>query len=221
MTPALPKNANLLLVNDPFEEDAELPHSVLRLRYNDPGIRISRLNWKPQSGKIYYPPGIFDRVFLFTGENVWRLPADEASAATSAAGQPLPFVQMSSKLADLSIVKDVGGRDNSPHRWVNQDPELAFSVPKLPARFEMTYTVPNVITDQTGPLDIEAWIANRPAPAIHIAVPRDYTYTAPLPPNLKTGEVVTVRFHVRNPYVSKGDGAKLAFLLTGAGFVSQ
>ncbi|MDQ6678934.1 MAG: hypothetical protein M3Z09_16750, partial [Acidobacteriota bacterium] len=68
---------------------------------------------------------------------------------------------------------------------------------------------------------IEAWIAGHPAPPIHIEAPHDYTYSAPLPPHLKEGDVVTVRFHVKNPYISKGDGVKLAFLLTSAGFVRQ
>jgi len=217
LAPTMPRGAHLLLINDPFIDDAELPHSTLRLRYRDRELSITRLAWKKQPGAITYPPENYDHVFLFTGEQVWELPKHQGEEA-SVAGQPLSFITMRSKYADLSIVKDIGGNDGSAQRWVNQDPELLLRVPKLPTHFEMTYTVPAVILEQTKTLEIEAWIADQPAPPIQITKSQDYTYTAPLPPKLNTGQIVSVRFHVRNPYIAKGDGAKLAFLLTTAGF---
>ena len=218
LVPKMPKGAHLLLINDPFTNDEELPHSTLRLRYRDPALSTTKLAWN-KSGRIVYPPETFDHVFLFSADNVIELPNQQQEADASPIGKPLSYITMRSPSADLSIVKDVGGNDGSSHRWVNQDPELRFRVPKGPAHFQMTYTVPPVILAQTNTLDIEAWIADKPAPSLHIAEAKDYTYTAPLPPEAKPGEMVTVRFHVRNPYIAKGDGVKLAFLLTAAGFV--
>ena len=216
LAPTMPKGAHLLLINNPFEDDAELPHSTLRLRYRDPDLSVTRLTWTKGPGEIPYPTEDFDHVFLFTGENVWEMPRSKRDL--SAALGPRSFVSMNLKSADLSIVKDIGAQGD-PQRWANQDPELILRVPKLPAHFEMTYTVPADILAQTKTLDIDAWIAGQPAPPIHIAKPSDFTYKAPLPGKLKTGEVVAVRFHVQNCYVAKGDGAKLSFLLTTAGFL--
>jgi len=213
LAPSLPRGARLLLINDPFEKDEELPHSTLRLRYRDPALSTTKLAWKKGPGKIPYPGGPFDRVFLFAGDSVLELPNTPSEMPAA------EHVTMNSKLADLSIVKEIGTSDGSPNRWVNQDPELLFKVPNYPAHFEMAYLVPGVILDQTKTLEIDAWIADSPAPSIHITEAKDYTYRAALLSTLKPGDTASVRFHVRNPYVSKGDGVKLAFLLTSAGFV--
>ncbi len=220
LAPAMPKGAHLLLINDPFTDDEELPHSTLRLRYRDPALSTTKLAWN-KSGRIVYPPETFDHVFLFSPDSVVELPNHQQEADASPLGKPLSYITMRSPSADLSIVKDIGGNDGSSHRWVNQDPELTFRVPNGPAHFEMTYNVPPVILAQTKTLDIDAWIADKPAPPIHIAESKDYTYTAPLPPSAKPGDLVNVRFHVRNPYIAAGDGAKLAFLLASAGFVQE
>jgi len=220
LVPKMPKGAHLLLINDPFAEDEELPHSTLRLRYRDPALSTTKLVWN-KAGRIVYPPETFDHVFLFSPDSVVELPNHQDEADASPVGKPLSYITMRSPSADHSIVKDIGGNDGSSHRWVNQDPELIFRVPNGPAHFEMTYTVPPVILAQTKTLDIDAWIAGKPAPPIHISESKHYTYTAPLPPNAKPGDLVTVRFHVRNPYIAKGDGAKLAFLLAAAGFVQD
>ncbi len=147
LAPTMPKGAHLLLINNPFEDDAELPHSTLRLRYRDPNLSTTRLKWTRGPTEIPYPTEEFDHVFLFTGENVWELPKHlgEANAAVG----PRSFVAMNMKSADLSIVKDIGAAGD-PQRWANQDPELVLRVPKLPAHFEMSYTVPEEILAQTG-----------------------------------------------------------------------
>ena len=216
LAPTMPKGAHLLLINNPFQEDAELPHSTLRLRYGDPDLTTTRLNWKRGAGEIPYPTEDFDHVFLFTGENVWELPKHSGDASASAG--PRSFVSMNMKSADLSIVKDIGA-NGDPQRWANQDPEMVFRVPKLPTHFEMSYTVPGDILAQTKTLDIDAWVGGKPAPALHVEKVGDYLYSAPLPQNVKAGEVVSVRFHVHNCYISKGDGAHLSFLITTAGLL--
>ena len=217
--PAMPKGAHLLLINDPFENDEELPHSVLRLRYHDRQLAITRLAWKRESGTLRYPPENYDHVFLFGSENVWELPREASAGAI--AGQPPSFTAMNSKDAELCIVKDIGGRDASPRRWVYQDPELLFTVPAYPSHFEMTYTVPGVILEQVHPLEIEIAIAGQPAPSIVVSKEQTDTYHAALPANLKPGEVASVRLHIRKPYISKTDGTRLSFLLTSAGFVKN
>jgi hypothetical protein len=214
LVPSMPKGASLLLINDPFGPDEEeLPHSTLRLRYRDPNLHTTKLTWKLAPGKIPYPPGPFDHVFLFREDSVMEL-------AKEAGEVPVPeFTTMGSPASDISIVKDIAGRYGAADRWVNQDPEMLFRVPLKPAHFEMAYSVPEVILHQTKTLDLDAWIADQPAPAIHLSEAKDFLYTAPIPANVKPGETVVVRFHVRNPYVSPGDGTKLAFLIKSAGFV--
>ena len=213
LVPNMPKGANLLLINDPFGADEELPHSTLRLRYRDRDLRTTKLTWKMGPGTIPYPPGFFDHVFLFKENSVMEL-SKEATAAPV-----LEFVNMGSALSDMSIGKDIAERDGSAHRWMNQDPELLLRVPKNLSHFEMAYSVPEVILRQTKTLDLDAWIADQPAPPIHVSEAKDFLYKAAIPANVKPGETVVVRFHVRNPYVSPGDGTKLAFLIKSAGFV--
>ena len=216
LAPTMPKGAHLLLINDPFENDEELPHSVLRLRYHDRQLTITRLAWKRGSGSLRYPPETYDHVFLFGNENLWELPKEASAGAI--AGQPPSFTAMNSKDAELCIVKDIGGRDASPRRWVYQDPEMLFTAPAYPAHFEMNYTVPEAILDQVHSLEIEVFIAGQPAPSILVSKEQTDTYDAVLPANVKPGEAVSVRLHIKNPYVSKTDGTKLSFLLTSAGF---
>ena len=213
LVPVMPKGARLLLINDPFENDEELPHSTLRLRYHDRDLRTTKLAWKVGPGKIPYPPGPFDHVFLFRDNSVTELPKEEGYVPA------IEFAEMGSAESENSISKDVNGRDGSAYRWVHQDPELFFRVPQNPAHFEMAYSVPEVILQQTKTLDLDAWIANQPAPPIHLSEAKDFIYKAAIPANVKPGETVVVRFHVRNPYVSPGDGVKLAFLVKSAGFV--
>ena len=213
LVPNMARGASILLINDPFETDEELPHSTLRLRYRDRDLRTTRLAWKVGPGKIPYPPGPFDHVFLFQPDSVVELPKEAATAPV------LEFVEMGSASSDMSIGKDIAGRDGSKHRWMNQDPELLLRVPKNPAHFEMAYSVPEVILQQTKTLDLDVWIADQSAPPVHVSEAKDFIYKAAIPANVKPGETVVVRFHVRNPYVSPGDGVKLAFLVKSAGFV--
>jgi hypothetical protein len=137
-------------------------------------------------------------------------------------GRPMPFVTMRSPEAELSIVKDIGGDSGGEEqRWVNQDPTLTFRVPRQPAVFRMDYEVPEVILEQTGPLRMQCWIAERPVAGIVVGQAGKRRYEVPLPDGLNTGDVVMVRLHTENPYVAKGDGARLSFLLRSAGFVSR
>lgn len=213
--PTMPKGAHLLLINDPFENDEELPHSTLRLKYRDLELKTTRLNWKRGPGTIPYPPEPFDSVFLFTGLQVWELPRNPDEKNIQA--EPRSYITMDSPYTMLSIVKDVG--DGPGDRWVHQDPEFLFRVPDRPAHFEMNYNVPEILFKQIETVDIDAWIAGEPAAHVQITKPNRYTYSAPIPANAKAGEVVSVRFHIRRPFIASGDGAKLSFLLTSLGFV--
>jgi hypothetical protein len=85
----------------------------------------------------------------------------------------------------------------------------------------MDFEVPDVILKAVGPVKMQCWIAEQPAPEIVVSNKGKRRYEAPLPGGLKRGEVVRVRFHVENPYVSKSDGARLSFLLFAAGFVTD
>ncbi|MCU1261063.1 MAG: hypothetical protein JWO80_3948, partial [Bryobacterales bacterium] len=205
--PSMPKGSRILMVNDPFGPVEYQPAFVLWLRYRDPTLKVDKSTWQKASGPFQFPAQSYDHVFLFSGNACWELRKDGENPMD---GRPLPFVAMRDSEADLSIVKDIGGiSPGEQTRWANQDPALSFRVPARPAKFRMDFEVPGVILATTGTLQIQCWIADKPAPGLTIKEPGKRTYEAPLPAGLRPGDVAHVRFHVENPYIAKGDGARL------------
>jgi hypothetical protein len=221
--PALPKGSRLMLVNDPFGKDEiYTPKFVLWLRYHDATLHIEKSSWDKTSGTFVFPAEPYDHIFMFAGDATWEFKQHGVNGDEDYAmdGRPLPFVAMRANESELNIVKDVGGiSPGDRQRWVNQDPVMVFRVPRQPAKFRMDFDVPDVILKAMGPVRIQCWIAEQPQPGITVSKSGERRYEAPLPGGLSRGDLVRVRFHVENPFISKADGARLSFLLWAAGFV--
>ncbi len=213
--PSLPKGSSLLLVNDPFGNDRWGPFMVLTLKYRDRNLKVERAAWDAATGPFRFPPEKYDHIILFANSASWELKPGVDD------GGPASFVTMSSADASRSIVRDIGGIGKGEQmRWANQDPVLTFRVPRQPAKFLMNLEAPDVILRETGPLKVQCWIGDHAVPGLTIAKPGPLRFEATLPQGLRTGEMAPVRLHVENPFVAKGDGARLSFLVRSAGFVT-
>ncbi len=221
--PSLPKGSRLLLINDPFGSEQYLPYFTLALRYGDPKLTVEKWKWNQNNRTVQVPLSSYDHVFLYGNHSFWELTqSSNALRAGMISGRFPSSIQMQDPLAEFSLVNDVGGLDPSTNlRWANQDPQLCFRIPHQPAQFFMEYEVPQVILEQTGPLRIEGKIGNVPLIPLTIRKAGKLRLEAPVPPHLKQDDIVTVQFHIANPYISASDGARLSFLLRSAGLISQ
>ena len=76
--PAMPRGSELLLVNDPLGPEPYLPMFTLRLRYNDPAMKIVKLSWNPVDGPFRPQANHFDHIFLFNGDAMLEVKRDKA-----------------------------------------------------------------------------------------------------------------------------------------------
>ncbi len=207
--PVMSRGSELLLVNDPLGTEAYVPMFTLRLRYNDPSMKIVKLSWNPVDGPFRPPANHFDHTFLFHGDVMLEVKRDTA---------PISFARMNSPESILNIVKDVGAVNDGGYPWVYQDPELRFPVPALPCRFVMDYIVPDFFLKQTGPLRVLVFIGSRTDTLIS-RQPGEQRYQSALIDFLEPGNLVNIRLHVENPYQAE-DGVRLGFAIRQAGLVS-
>jgi hypothetical protein len=65
--PRLRRNDRILLVNDAFGDEQWQPMFVIRLRYRDPSLIVTKMHWDVKSGPLAIPSGAYDHVLLYDG----------------------------------------------------------------------------------------------------------------------------------------------------------
>jgi hypothetical protein len=211
--PSLPRGARILLVNDAFgPDDRWHPVFTLGLRYHDLSLVTEKTAWDRKTFPVPLPPGRFDHVFLCFDGRYTELPANRSLVPS--------FTEMGAQDSHWNIVSGLDGPAPDGVRWAHQDFELQFAAPEGAARFAMDYTAPGVIIRQTGPPKVHCWIAGEAVEPPQISKEGDYRFEAPLPKNAPPGQLVSVKFHVDNPYVG-ADGARFTFLVRRAGLIQN
>ncbi len=132
-----------------------------------------------------------------------------------------PSVQMASPEVDSHIVAGIPpGDPGSPRRWTGERPELRFQLAQTRGqKVFVDLVIAEVTFEQTGPVTVRFFVEGRPVGSARYDAPGPKRFEAAVPPELlKAGEPVVLAAEVDQVWVSPEDGARLGFLLVGAGF---
>ena len=108
----------------------------------------------------------------------------------------------------------------APHRWAEQHAEMRFfllAVDRL--KFSMEFAIPEVTFKVTGPVTLTITINGHALDSVRFDRPGQLEYHRPVPPEiLRANQENAVAIDADKVWVSKEDGARLAFVLGSAGF---
>jgi hypothetical protein len=131
------------------------------------------------------------------------------------------FVNMSDAGADAYIMRDVSEAvEGGAWRWTGQRPELRFyldSVDKL--TFKAEFAVAEATIKDTGPVTISVLINGNLLDKVHCEKSGEQYFAKPVPPKfLRANAMNVVALEIDKVWVAPGDGAKMGFILSRAGF---
>jgi hypothetical protein len=140
-------------------------------------------------------------------------------AAGEADIEDLPSkASMGSPDAKACIVRDVDDFTDGKVRWARQRPEFRFKAgPGGATKFFIDFQMPEVILRDAGAQRIQVFLNGEAGGRQVIRKHGDLRVAFALPRALKPGVPARIRLEIANPRISKGDGARLSFLLREAG----
>jgi hypothetical protein len=224
--PRLPHGAKLLLVRTQLDYNWDLIF-LLRILYRDNDLPITLLNGPPEQRIPLEHLGHYDHIFTFEDGHYVEL--DNTDAVRSVQQTLLKVAHPSEALGEAVtigrpgakqyLVKgvQVGPSDQNGY-WTLDQPELRFRLSSTGHHWFMErFWLPRENLMQTGPLRVDYYVNGHLLDHAVFAHDGEVLYQHDVPEAwLKTNGFTTVRMVVRNPYIARGDGAKLGVLLTAA-----
>jgi len=154
----------------------------------------------------------------------WYAPPEQRKPFTGE--EPKPVFNQMFKSGDVNVdqylVKDVAlAPVGTAWRWVFKRPEFRFLInDHRGLRFFMDFAIPEQTFKQTGPVTFRIFINEKLMKKVRIGQPGQMHLDEPVPSELlKPYAVNNVAVEVDPVWVAPTDGAKLGFILAGAGFV--
>jgi hypothetical protein len=154
----------------------------------------------------------------------WYAPPEQRKPFTGEEPKPV-FSQMfksGDPNVDQYLVKDVAlAPVGTNWRWAFKRPEFRFLIADHRGlRFFMDFALPEQTFRQTGPVTFSIFVNEKPMKKVRVAYAGQMRLDEPVPSELlKPYTVNHVAVEVDPVWVAPTDGAKLGFILSGAGFV--
>jgi hypothetical protein len=136
---------------------------------------------------------------------------DRVTAAIAGLAEPrLSYLRMSDPEAAGQLVAGFYQLENNAWRWMAAEASVVLKTPAGPARFEMTFFIP----DAAPARRVTVAAAGRAIAVETYAAPGRYTLSAPLE---APGETVTVTVAVDRTFRPAGDDRELGMIVSGLG----
>ncbi|MFB3829012.1 MAG: hypothetical protein ACE15B_19755 [Bryobacteraceae bacterium] len=151
----------------------------------------------------------------------YGMPEQRQSSPVSQPTTLGPFATMADPNADAYIVSGVNEPDpKSPWRWTQPRVEMRFYLTQVRGlRFTMELVLPDATFAETGPVTVSVTVNGSPLGKQRFASAGSHTLALPAPERLlKLDALNTVVIEPDKIYVARDDGARLGFILAGAGF---
>ena len=215
LRPNLPPDGKVLLVNSPFLADKWQGQFVLGLRYELRDLKVKEAEWHIADTDLKVAPGEYAAVFLYEPQT--RRYSDVTVRAERGIGHMAPPSSVNvgepGALARISA-KGIAPALGSEWLWCRARSELRLTVPPQGARaFKMEVIYPNEAKRNVGPLRLVFRINGAIASKATVADDDPKTLEAPLPPDLKPGQVVQIAIDVLNPWTPVPNGDVVGFAL--------